>query len=225
MNATNIIPFQASQYEFLKAEYDKAHEATRQGWMTEIKAAQALQDSKAWKHLAKTWESYCDKHMPYRASTYKNYRQSIPIAELIETVASATVSEGQARVIREKLHELVPSDERDIVPSLWQLAYSYGGKINPDKDVLNAAYKVLKEERDNHSLSVNGESYDMRTLGQKEAIKEALLDNIQSHAPISKKAKFRDISPLLKLLPEIATSDSAKPSASAKNFRLIWDEE
>ncbi len=219
------IDFSISPYDRLRAAYDLAHAATKDAWMAEVKAAQALQDSKTWKAYAPSWKAYCKDFMPYEAVTYRVYASSIPITELVETVTTVTLSEGQARAIREKINEIVPRDERSIVPSLWQLAYEYSGKIDPDKDVIGAAYRVLKEERDNNSLSVNGESFDIKQLGQKEAIREALLDNIQSHSSSSKKAKFRDLAPLLALLPSITTSDSAMPSERAKNFRLIWDEE
>lgn len=183
MQAHKLIEF-PSEYERLYTDYQAAHDATVEAWLEEIAAAKALHDSGTWKPFAKTWEAYCKAYMPFAASTYRQAQMNAPLAELIATVANATVSREQANNLGRKLNEVIPEAER---PSMKLsvlalcLAYDDSNPV-PDKNIIAEAYNILKEERDNNSISVNGETFDYKESAQVQALKARVAQDIQAHS-------------------------------------------
>lgn len=186
MQAHKLIEF-PSEYERLYTDYQAAHDATVEAWLEEIAAAKALHDSGTWKAFAPTWEKYCSKElgfMPYAASTYRQAQMNAPLAELIATVANTTVSREQANNLGRKLNEVIPEAERPSMKlSVLALCLAYDEtKPVPDKNVIAEAYNILKEERDNNSISVNGETFDYKESAQVQALKARVAQDIQAHS-------------------------------------------
>jgi hypothetical protein len=122
-------------------------------------------------------------HIVYSDVTYREHGLNIPIAQIVESVASATLAKQDARSITRKFHDVIPAGEdRKLIPSVWQVCYAYDGKITPDLSTIKEAYEIIKEERDSNMLSVNGESFNVKELAQKKRIKERVYQNIQSHS-------------------------------------------
>lgn len=217
-----LIDFQKSSYEYLKAEYDKAHEATQAAWFAEIKAAKALQESNTWKQFAPSWKDYCVQYMPHKAPTYRAYLAEVPIAEIVESAANTALGKSQARQLRERIADVVADEDKAMIPSIWQLCYEAEKEIIPRRDVIQAAYQVLKDERDNHSISVYGESVDLKALAQSKAVKEALLTNIIHHTEETKqKVTIEANNGVLEMLKSILPKGAPLP-AMGSLITMLW---
>lgn len=184
--AKELIAF-PSEYERLKTDYDASHQATLERWQEEIAAAKRLQDSGTWKAFAPTWKLYCDNHMPYADSTYREAQGSIPIAEIAAAVADTTLSREESNLIGKKLRETMPDEKLPMRLSVLALCYAFHDadgitKNVPDKNIISEAYEVLREERDNHTISVDGKSYDYRELAQLSRLKDRVTQDIQSRS-------------------------------------------
>lgn len=185
-----ILNFQQENFKRLYADYQAAHDTTKQAWMAEIKAATALKESGTWKQYAKTWREFCSEElgmMPYRANSYSSYYAELPLAEIIETTTDKLLTPNQSRQIREKIRDIIEPEDKQLIAEVWNLAYAAKGEIVPNANVIKAAYEVIKQERDNRSVSINGESFDIKAMAQKMAVKEAVLENIQAHNQSSQK--------------------------------------
>lgn len=217
-----LIDFQKSSYEYLKAEYDRAHSATQSAWFAEVQAAKALQDSKTWKQYAPSWKDYCLKYMPFSAATYRSYLAEVPIAEIVESAASTALNKAEARHLRERIADVIPDEDKAMIPSIWQLCYEAEKEIIPRRDVIAAAYQVLKDERDNHSVSVYGESVDLKALAQSKAVKEALLTNIINHTEETKqKYTIEANGGVLEMLKSILPKGAPLP-AMGSLVTMLW---
>lgn len=229
-NPYPAVIFGRSRYDAYLNEIAETKANVESAWREHYEAVYRFKASKMWEAFAPNWEAFLalpeNKDLFFAASTYRQIKMNIPIATLAATVANTTLTREEMNKLSKKLNEVIPAEERAPMKlSVLALAYAYEPETAiPGRDVLSAAYEVLKEERDNNTLSVNGESFDMKSLGQREAIREKLLDNIQAHASQSKRAKIKDLPALLALLPSIITSDSKLPSDKARNFRIVWEE-
>jgi len=206
-----ILDFQSETYARLYAAYQAAHEATKEAWQNEVKAALALQDSKSWLGLAPTWNEYCLKYMPYTASSYRAMKVELPLSEVISAVTTAQLTTHETRQIREQFQEIVASEDRRLIPELWGICYAYDEKVVPRRDVMKAAYELLKEERDNDSISFEGMTHNVKDMARKIAIKDAVLNNIQAHSKPSLKLTLQTTGGLLQELGAILPKGAILP--------------
>lgn len=170
-------------FAFYHALYMAKHEATNNAWIAEMQAAKALQDSDTWQETGcKTWQEFCAGHMPYADSTYREARMNIPVAELAAAVAATTLSREEANKLGKKLNEVIPASERAPMRlSVLSLCYAaFPDKPVPDRNIIQEAYDVLKEERDSHTISVNGETFDYKETAQVKRLKERMTQDIQA---------------------------------------------
>lgn len=179
--ATNI-----TQYSDVLLEQCRSSKAAvESAWKAHYESVMRYKSSKAWQANYATFGECCkaNKEHFYAESSYRNMRMDIIVAEIIEAVADVAIDKTDARNLREKFYAVVPAEDRILIPSIWQLCHSYDSEtLVPRKDVIAEAYEIIKEERDNHSISVNGLSVDIKTLAQNERIKEKVYQGIQAHS-------------------------------------------
>jgi hypothetical protein len=190
MNTAPAIDFARSRYDAYMQECGDTKAAVETAWLAHYEAVMRFKASKMWEAFAPNWETFCDNHKQefFAASTYRQTRMNIPIAELAESVAGKTLSREQMNNIGRKLNEVIPEGERDSMKlSVLALTYAYHEKYQiekpvPDKNVIEGAYHVLLEERENHTVSVDGTNYDFKQEGQVLQLREAIVQGIQAHS-------------------------------------------
>lgn len=186
MEAVKVInfPSKLSQLEADESEIASHLQAAKDAWIAYIRRVIELKKSKRWKARGFTrWEDYCEEYMEFKDSTYREAEMNIPIAELANSVANTTLSREQANSLGKKLNDVIPEAER-IPMKLSVLALCYAAfpdKPVPDRNIIQEAYDVLKEERDSHTISVNGETFDYKETAQVKRLKERMTQDIQAH--------------------------------------------
>jgi hypothetical protein len=226
MNAQNLIAF-PSEYTRRKALVDATTATLKEAVIAHVKAVMELKASNTWKDYADTWSAYCATYLPYPAKTYSSYSAELPLAlAIIEATVNTALSPNDSRKIREKFTEIVDPEDRRLIPEIWSVCHAYDDSaIVPNANVIKAAYEVIKQERDNRSVSINGESFDIKAMAQKVAVREAVLENIQAHSQASQKwttevSSFEMQKAIQALLPS-----GMKAPAIGSTVTLLWRKE
>lgn len=197
MNAKKLNPYPA--IEFGRTRYDaylneiaQTKEALELAWIAHYEAVMKFQKSKMWQAFAPNWEAFLklpqNKGLFFAGSTYRQIRMNIPIAELAQTIANTTLSREDANAIGKKLNAVIPPDERTPMRlSVLALCYAYHeayqiDKSVPDLPVIEGAYLTLCDERDSNTVSVDGHNYDFKQKGQVAALREYVVQGIQSRS-------------------------------------------
>jgi hypothetical protein len=224
--AQNLISI--TPYQSYKARVDATTTALKDAVIAHVKAVMELKNSGTWRESGESnWPSYCATYLPFAAKTYSSYSAELPLAlAIIEATVNTALSPNDSRKIREKFAEIVDPEDRRLIPEVWSVCYAYDDSaIVPNANVIKAAYEVIKQERDNRSVSINGESFDIKAMAQKVAVKEAVLENIQAHSQASQKwttevSSFEMQKAIAALLPQ-----GMKAPAIGSMVTLLWKKE
>jgi hypothetical protein len=185
MNTAPAIDFARSRYDAYMQECGDTKAAVETAWLAHYEAVMRFKASKMWEAFAPNWETFCDNHKQefFAASTYRQTRMNIPIAELAESVAGKTLSREQMNNIGRKLNEVIPEGERAPMRlSVLALCYAaFPDTPVPARNVIDEAYAVLKEERDNGTVTTkDGETFNLKEKAQVQRLKERVLQDIQA---------------------------------------------
>lgn len=222
-----LIDFQTASIrgalETCKATKTAAESAIWTHW----RVAMDFKASKSWQADYKSWEATCHANPDslYSPSYYRTLSSAMPIAQAVELVSGEMLLPTQARQVQAKIHEIVPESERapQFILAMLGLAYAaYPDAIVPAKNVLSEAYEVLKEERDNRSISYGDETFDYKSIAQVARLKERVGQDIAARSKWSKIAieesrKRQLILRLARRLGYTAPSDS-------KKLLLSWED-
>lgn len=188
MNA--LINFQSASKESLLSTCRITKEAAELAIWTHYEAAMQFKASKAWKADYKSWEAVCAANPSslYAASYYRTLGSALPIAQAVELVTGEMLLPTAARGIQAKINEIVPEDERapEFVLAMLGLSYAaYPEAVVPDRNVLDEAYHICKEERDSGTITtVSGDTFVYKIAAQVERLKErVLLDRMNGNKP------------------------------------------
>lgn len=135
-----------------------------------------IKGSKLWKAKAKTWAEYCEANMPLTDTRIRQFKAALPMQVLAEIITGVTLTEYQARVLKQKINEVVADEDKGLILHVWQLAHEYSGAIEPDKDILKAAYTVVKNEAESGMFEFDDKHYNMRELVHNVGIQKALIE-------------------------------------------------
>lgn len=188
MEAAKVInfPSELAQLEADESEIASHLQAAKDAWIAYIHRVIELKKSKRWKARGFTrWEDYCEEYMEFDDSTYREAEMNIPIAELAQTVAATTLSREEANRLGKKLNEVIPEAERAPMRlSVLSLCYAaFPDTPVPARNVIDEAYAVLKEERDNGTITTkDGETFNLKEKAQVSRLKERVLQDIQSRS-------------------------------------------
>lgn len=186
MNIRVLEKSELSQLEATEKAISLAHQRFTEAWIEYIHLVIELKHSKRWKERGYTrWEDYCNNHMEYADSTYREAEMNIPVAELAASVAMATLSRQEANRLGKKLNEVIPEEERAPMRlSVLALCYAaFPETPVPARNVIAEAYETLKEERDNGTITTkDGETFNLKEKAQVSRLKERVLQDIQARS-------------------------------------------
>lgn len=154
------------------------------------KVAMAFYESKVWKDDYPSWQACyeANKDSLFSPSYYRTLKSSLPIAQAFELATGESLLPTQAKVLQGKLWEILPEDERNAPLMLEMLALSYAAfpdSVVPAKNVLDEAYEILKEERDNGTITTpSGETFVLKNEAQIQRLKErVIIDRMNGNKP------------------------------------------
>lgn len=181
------IDFARSRYDSYMLAVSETKANLEQAWRDHYEAVMAFKKSKMWQAFAPAWEKFLElpenRDLFFAASTYREAKMNLPIADLVATVGNTTLTREQMNTLAKKLRETAPDEKMPMRLSILALAYAaQTEKDIPDSNALDEAYNVLLEERENNSISIDGQSYDYKQLAQVSRLKERLSQDIQSRS-------------------------------------------
>lgn len=190
MTSSALINFQSASLEAQLETCKETKEAQQNATWAHYKVAMAFYESKAWKADYSSWNVCCEanKDALYSDSYYRTLSSSLPIAQAFELATGESLLPTQAKVLQGKLWEILPEDERNAPLMLQMLALSYAAypdALVPAKNVLDEAYEILKEERDNGTITTpSGETFVLKNEAQIQRLKErVIIDRMNGNKP------------------------------------------
>ncbi len=227
----SLIQFPSS-YDVLKAHYDACRASTEAAWMEEVKAANALKDSKTWRIHSPTWKVYCADFMPFADSTYRAYALSLPYAELAKSVTKTALTEYESRKLS-KLLEDICQDET-LIATTYGACFQATGKALPTEGELRETYERVERFHNQGVVTVAGQdvsSWDALELDIAESIlelKQRQNEIIKVNSSTERKSiEIQAQDALIALLERLSVDDSKRPNMARnpQNFRIVWNEE
>lgn len=217
-----------SLYDSLKAQVDATAAVLKEAWLEHHAAVMRLKESGAWKAYAASWPAYCDSYMPFKWPTYRSHEMDVKVAEMVASlVANVTLSQTEARNLREKLDKVCSKDST-LEGAVYAAVYQETGVLLPSAAQLEAAFIAQYKVKHHKLLEIGGQDV---TVG------DVLTDNLRyelaeiegrktAHIEASMGIETRRVDNVqLEAILPVLRAMGYTPNNNPRDFRVIWNED